>query len=230
MAARLLFRNIWRANAIIILAAGVLSLIVLIFAAFYVVKEIFRERDVTAVVNTDAEEQIQESLSLGSATQITGHPWLLIAVESDQKYDQAYFSKSATAARNYAFVPASGQTRWLYQHNRFLIVDATQLPGVEYYEQEKATALISFVVVRSDSDKDQRLTPHDFSVLMFTKPDGTGGAVVLENVRRIVSQEIFGEEILVVYESNSGYASSVFSLKDFSEVRHEKLVLPTTGS
>jgi hypothetical protein len=230
MRTRLLFRNIWRANAIIILAAGALSLIVLMFGFVYIAKEIVSERDVRAVVNTDAEQRIQESLSVGRATKIIGHPWLLVALESDQRYDQTYFSKSAVAARNYGFVSASGKPRWLYPHNQFLIVDATQLPGVEYYEQENPTALISFVVVQNDSDKNERLTPQDSSVVMFTKPDGTGGSVVLRNVRRIVSQEIFGEEILVVYESSVGYASAVFSLKDFSQVGNEQLALPTTGS
>lgn len=225
-----LFKSIWRANAIIILSAGILSLTFLTFAAFYAINDMFRDREVRAVVNTDGEQRIQESLSLGGATQITGHPWLLAPLESDQKYDHAYFSKSAVAARNYAFISVSEQTRWLYPHNRFLIVAASQLPGTEFYEQEKSTALLSFVVVQNDSDKDQRLTPEDSSVLVFTKRDGTGRTVVLEDVRRIVSQALLGEEILVVHEGNAGYASTVFLLKDFSQVRHEPLALPTSGS
>ena len=224
-----LFRGIWRANAVIIFAAGVLSLIVLAFGAFYILKEALREREVTAVVNRDAE-RVDESLSLGSAVQITGHPWLLVPLESDQKYDQVYFSKSAVAARNYGFISPSAPARWLYPHNRFLIVDARQLSGAEYYKEEEATALVSFVVVRNDTDKDERLTPEDFAALVFTKPDGTGDAVVLENVRRIVSQEVLSGEILVIYEDNEGYASATFSLKDYSKVKHEGLALPTAGS
>lgn len=225
-----LFRNIWRANAIIIFAAGLLSLIVLAFAAFYVLKETLREREVTAVVNTDEERGVEESLFLGSATQIAGHPWLLMPLESDQKYDQVYFSKSAVAARNYGFVSASVPARWLYPHNRFLIVDAIQLSGAEFYGEDKATAVVSFVVVQSDTDKDERLTPQDSSVLVFTRPDGTGSTTVLENVRRIVSQELLKEEILVVYEDREGYASASFSLKDYSLVKRERLALPSAGS
>ena len=225
-----LFRSIWRANAIIILAAGVLSLIVLAFAAFYILKETLREREVTAVINTDAERRIEESLSLGSATQIIGHPWLLVPLESDQKYDQAYFSKSAVAARNYGFISVSGPARWLYPHSRFLIVHASQLPDAEYFEEDKATVLVSFLVVQNDTDKDERLTPEDSAVLVFTRPDGTGSTVVLENVRRIVSQELIGEEILVVYEDNEGYANATLSLKDYSQVKHERLALPIAGS
>jgi hypothetical protein len=225
-----LFRGIWRANAIIIFAAGVLSLIMLAFAAVYILKETLREREVTAVVNTDTERHVRESMALGSAVQIAGHPWLLVPLESDQKYDQVYFSKSAVAARNYGFISASAPVRWLYPHNRFLIVDAAQLAGADGSREERATVLISFEVVQKDSNNDERLTPNDLSALVFTKPDGTGSTVVLENVRRIVSQEIISGEISVVYEDNAGYANATFSLKDYSEVKHERMPLPGAGS
>jgi hypothetical protein len=85
-------------------------------------------------------------------------------------------------------------------------------------------------VVQRDTDKDERLTPKDSSVLVFTRPDGTGSTVVLDNVRRIVSQELLKEEILVVYEDDEGYASATFSLKDYSPVKRERLALPSAGS
>jgi hypothetical protein len=225
-----LFRGIWRANAIIILVAGVLSLIILTFAAVYILKETLREREVTAVVTKDTERHVRESMALGSAVQIAGHPWLLVPLESDQKYDQDYFSKSAVAARNYGFISEAAAVRWLYPHNRFLIVDATQLAGAEGSREERATELISFEVVQKDSNKDERLTPSDLSALVFTKPDGTGSTVVLENVRRIVSQELISGEILVVYEDNDGYANATFSLKDYSRVKYERLALPGAGA
>jgi hypothetical protein len=224
------FRRVWRFNALVILFAGVLAIGVLAFTAFYGLRAMFREREIVAVVNTDQQQEIREILTLGRATQITGHSWLLVPVESDQKYDQAYFSKSAVAARNYGFVGASEPPRWLYPHNRFLVVDTNQLPTSDYSERDKPTEVVSFVVVQRDTDGDKRLTPSDMSNLVFTRPDGTGSKVVLENVRRIVAQEMMGEQVVVLYEGSSGYGRAVVSADDFSQVSNESFELPKTGS
>jgi hypothetical protein len=230
MRAHQFFRKVWRFNALIILFAGVLGVGALAFIAFFALHAMFREREVTAVVNTDDPQETHEVLSLGRATQITGHPWLLVAVESDQKYDRAYFSKSV-AARNYGFVAVGGPPRWLYPHNRFLIVDASQLPGVDFSEPDLPTALVSFVVVRGDTDGDQRLTPADLSSLVLAKPDGAQSKAVLDNVRRIISQEMIGADVVILYEGASGYGKAVISSTDFSRVADEPFELPkATGS
>lgn len=226
MRAHQFFRKVWRFNALVILLAGFLGIGVLAFTTFYALHAVFRERQATAVVNTDGQQQIQEVLSLGRATQVTGHPWLLVAVESDQKYDQAYFSKSSVAARNYGFVAAAGPPRWLYPHNRFLIVDASQLPAAEYSETDKPTAVVSFVVVQQDSDGDKRLTPSDLVSLVLARPDGTQSKAVLENVRRVVLQEMIGEDVVILYEGASGYGKAVVSSTDFSRVADEAFELP----
>jgi hypothetical protein len=82
------------------LLAGILGTGLLVFALVLLLHDTFRERDVTAVVNTTEDQRVREVLSLAQATQIDGHPWLLVALESDQKYDQAYLSKSAVAGHS----------------------------------------------------------------------------------------------------------------------------------
>jgi hypothetical protein len=220
------FRKVWRFNALVIMVAGILATGLLVFTMVYVVREILRDRNVSAVVNTDKDQGIREELSLAGVAQIHGHPWLLVAVESDQKYAQTYFSKSAVAARNYGFVTTSGPPRWLFPHNRFLIVDASQLPSPDYSERQTATAVVSFLVVQADSDGDKRLTPADVATLMFTKPDGTESRAVVENVRRVVSQEIIAEQVIVLYEGTAGYGKAVISASDFSRVNIEAFELP----
>jgi hypothetical protein len=125
------------------------------------------------------------------------------------------------AARNYGFVAAAGPPRWLFPHNRFLIVAANQLPGTQYSEPDKPTAAVSFVVVQGDTDGDRRLTPSDLSSLVLTKPDGTQSKTVLENVRRVVSQDMIGEDVVILYEGASGYGKAVVSSTDFSRVADE---------
>ena len=226
MRANQFFRKVWRINALVILSVGILGIGLIAFTSVYALREMFRDRTVNAVVNTGEDQEIREVLSLAQATQIAGQPWLLVAVESDQKYDQSYYSKSAVAARNYAFVAASGPPRWLYPHNRFLIVDASQLPAADYSERQSPTAVISFLVVQADSDGDQRLTPSDVATLVFTKPDGTQSKAVIENVRKVVSQELMGEQVVVLYEGTSGYGKAVISSSDFSRVSIEAFELP----
>lgn len=225
-----LFKNIWRINAIIIFTAGLLAILVVIVSSYYMLKAAIRERAVDAVVNTDGGQRIEQAFALGSANQIAGHPWLLVPLESDQHYDQAYFSKTTNAARNYAFVSPSVETRWLYQHSRFLIVAVSQLPREDYDAEPNFTALVSFEVVQQDTDGDKRLTPDDVHSLVFTRPDGSGVTTVLENVSHVLTQELMGEEILVLYEDRDGYAAATFSLKDFSPAKRERLALPPVGS
>ena len=133
------------------------------------------------------------------------------------------------AARNYGFVTAAGPPRWLYPHNRFLIVNASQLPGSEYAEPENPTAAVAFEVVQADTDGDKRLTPSDLSSLVLVRPDGTQSKTVLENVRRIVSQEMIGEDVVILYEGASGYGKAVISSADFSRRADEPLELPKTA-
>jgi hypothetical protein len=229
MRAHQFYRKVWRVNALVILLVGILGVGVLAISAVYALNAVFGERRVTAVVNPGGEQQVQEVLSLGHATQITGHPWLLVAVSSDQTYDREYYSKSSVAARNYGFVTAAGPSRWLYPHNRFLIVSATQLPGAEFAEDDRPTAAVAFAVVQADTDGDKRLTGSDLSSLVLTRPDGTQSKTVLDNVRRIVSQELIGDDVVILYESASGYGKAVISLTDFSRTADEPLELPKTA-
>jgi hypothetical protein len=225
-----LFRNLWRVNAVIIFAAGVLTVVVILVSGYYMLKAATREREVDGIVNTDTGQRVKQSVALGNAREIHGHPWMLVPLESDQEYDGAYFSKSSSAARNYAFVSQAVEMRWLYPHSRFLIVDATQLSGSDCSSDSNVTSLISFEVVQQDTDGDKRLTPDDSSALVFTRPDGTGTTMVLENINGVTSQEVMGEELLVIYEDRDGYAAATFSLKDFSAVKRERFVLPPMGS
>jgi hypothetical protein len=224
------FRYLWRANAVFIFVAGVLSLIGLAIAVVHLLRWEFRDRNVQAVVNTDQKQKIDESLSLGRFQNIPGHPWLLLPLESDQTYEQGSFSKSASAVRNYAFVSPTEPTRWLYPHNRFLILQATLLPGGEF-DENHPTAFISFAVVEKDTNGDARLTEADSARLVFTRPDGSGQSAVLDDVQGSIAQKLVGEDILVIYRNSDGMARAVFSLKDFARVREEKLEFPGgTGS
>lgn len=225
-----LFRNVWRANAVIIFGAGVVVLILGLIAGYYMLREMTRERVVETVIDTDKSERIEQSFGLGAATQIAGHPWLLVPMESDQHYDRGSFSKDASSVRNYAFVSGLLETRWLYPHSRFLIIDATQLPRGDYEGESNATRLVSFEVVQQDTDGDKRLTSADASDLVFSRPDGTGVTTVLESVTQIVSQELMGEEVVVVYKDRDGYAAASYSLKDFAPVKREHITLPPSGT
>jgi hypothetical protein len=162
------FRFIWRANAVIILAAGLCALTVAGILAATELRWVYHKRHVSDVVNTDASGRVDQTMSLGGATRISGQPWLLVGLGSNQNYQQGSFSKSAEAMRNYAFVAPSEPTRWLFDHNRFLILDATQVPGRNYDQNDAPTALVSFLVIEKDSDNNGRLTGNDDAVLVFT--------------------------------------------------------------
>jgi hypothetical protein len=225
-----LFKNVWRINAIIIFAAGLLAIAVLVFAAYEISKDIFREREVRAVVNTNDSAIIQESLALGQATEVHGHPWLLAPIESDQKYDQSYYSKAAVAVRNYVFISGEGNSRWLFPHNRFLISEESQLRNGEYIDEKIPTLAVSFLVRQSDTNNDNRITGTDLGVLVFTRPDGSQAKEAIHEIKRVISQRVRGENILVLYESTKEVYAATVSLKDFEIIRREPIVFPGSGS
>jgi len=221
-----LFRFVWRANALFIFAAGVCALVFAGILAAMQIRWMSRVRHVDALVNTDSTRHVEETLSLESGTRINGQPWMLVGLSSEQDYEHGSFSKSAEAVRNYAFVSTGEPARWLFDHNRFLILDATQLPESNYREVVEPTVLISFRVVEKDTDNDGRLTAWDDAVLVFTRPDGGGRTTVLQGIKGHVSPELIGEQVLTVYKGAEGYASATFSVQDFSKLREDKIVVP----
>jgi hypothetical protein len=222
------FRYLWRINALIIFGAGIVLIGVLVFAALKIGQEVFRTREVRNVVNVEQGAGMKESLSLAHGQRIRGQTCLMVAMQSDQDYQQAYFKKSTKATRNYMFIAGDASSAtWLFPHNSFLVNEATQLPSEIYGREGEPTKAILFVVTKGDTDGNHRITPDDLSVVALTRPDGRDYKEIAKDVVRVISHEIANDKLLLIYQARDGAFAASVSLEDFSVSRRE--LLPTPG-
>lgn len=221
------FRNVWRFNALLILVAGLLAVVILAIGAVKLGEGIFSTHNARAVVHPD-EGPVKELLSLAESRRIGGTEHMLIALQSDR--ETGYFSKSGRAIRNYVFVGLDGKAAWVYPHNRFLFSDVIQLPQSGYGKKTERAKAVLFVVRQRDSDGDGQLTHKDAGTIVLVRPNGEGFREVIPNVIKLVSKETMGEILFLVYETSQGPFTATILLTDFSVIKQESLPLPGSGN
>jgi len=123
------FAWVWRINALIVFALGLICTVVAIFAAASIYNDSARTRHVTGVVNV-AEEQLETSAaSLGSFSEIGGTEVLRAPLSVQQEYARSFGSNDVSSTRNYLyFDPASRESYWLIPGYRGLIVNENDFP------------------------------------------------------------------------------------------------------
>jgi len=220
-----LFRNIWRFNAIVILIAGILSIFVLIFTGYHVAKDIFGNRQIEAVVNITENGNINEKWSLGYMKRLEGTDYVLIPLESDQSYAQSYYSKSSNSYRNFLFINIkTNEQHWLFTQNKWLIVNSEYLCDKEYGKEDRKTIAILHNIIKSDTNKDDRLTEKDKLTIALSSPSGRQYHEVLPSIDKLIGYSLIGTtEVLILYQNiNTAYAA-IFSLNDFKLLSEREL-------
>lgn len=221
------FRRVWQANAILIFVAGIMAVLTLCLSLIMISTDVYGTRSVRNVVNTD-EDIAKERLSIAESERICGTDSFLLALRSDQSYQQSYYSKSASAIRNYAFVSMDGQTNWVYPHNKFLFSEAVTLPRPNSRCDLQSTKAVLFFVIKEDSNGDRRLTYKDAGTIALSRPDGAGYKEVISDATRLISHYIVRDALFLVYESSEGGQVATISLEDFSITKQTLLVLPNS--
>lgn len=223
------FRIIWRINALLIFFTALLAVVLLSIGLL----DHFKLRQVSDVANINHKTVQQEVLSITYGERLAGTDYLLLALQSDQDYQQSYFSKSAQAIRNYAFININGSQgiQWLYPHHHFLFLNAISLPSRNPHSDKQlpvnAVQAVLFNVKKYDSDKDQRLTLNDRGVIALAKPDGSRFKEVLSDVVKLVTHEVKGNVLFLVYETQHNTQAAWFSLEDFTLIKQTVLTLPS---
>lgn len=218
------FGILWRINALIIFAAGLLTIVLLLFVLRELAGEIFGTREVYSVVNTDEETVPEEDIMIESQ-RISGSKDWLLTLHSNQVYAQSYYSKSALAARNYGVLSPGGQPRWLYPHHRFLFSDVRQVSESNAEEKQK-TRLLLFVIRKEDTDQDRRLTDADTGTLALSRADGSDFTELL-TVGELVDYQLDERQLHILYRDNDNtFYSARVALADFSLLEQQSLPLP----
>lgn len=206
------FRYVWRFNGLILMIAGVLGIGVLAFAGYQIFAEIARERDVRTIVNVQEENDIKEKWQLGYMSKIQGSPYVMIPLNSDQRYAQSYYSKSSSSTRNYLFINSKNNDKhWLFNTNQYLVVDSEFLSENEYNSDEREIRAILYKMVKSDTDNDKRLTSKDLLTIGMSLPNGKEYKEILEGIDVFVGQRLLDPNtLLIVFQKDGvGYSANV---------------------
>jgi len=219
------FKYIWRFNAIVLLIAGLLAIGVLAFGGYKIYSETTRERNTRNIVNIQEGTEVEEKWQLGYLSKIQGTPYVMIPLNSDQSYAQSYYSKSSSSARNYLFINSQdNEKHWLFNTNKYLVADSEFLTEHDYGAEDRKIRAILYKVVKSDTDKDKRLTSKDIKSIGISMPNGKGYKEILQGVDVFVGHRLLDENtLLIVYQKKGvGYSANV-SLSGFSLSNEEEL-------
>jgi len=177
------FKYIQSANSVIIFTGGLLLLSVLIYIVYHIAKDVFGERKVADVINTDASGELNTKIALSSFERLEGTDYLFSPLLGEQSYRQDYYDKGATSVRNYLFVNINDRSaQYLFSHNRFLLLRTEKILVDLTQDQEKVTALW-YEIVQNDTNQDQRLTEMDEKVIALSDVSGN-------NYREVLSVDV----------------------------------------
>lgn len=212
------FISVWRFNAIILMVAGILSIGLLIFSGYHIIKDVTRKRNTRNIVNVSEDQQINEKWELGRVHEIVGTPYALIPLTSDQSYAQSYYSKSSNSARNYLFIDTENSNKqWLFDTNEFLVADIDFLSEKEYKDDDRVVRAILYTVIEEDTNGDKRLTGKDEMTIALSMPSGHEYKRVLTGIDTYIGHQVMDKKrmFLVYQKEGIGYTANL-SFSDFS--------------
>lgn len=196
------FALVWRLNALIILLAGTVGLLVLVYAAIVIFNDLTRTRHASGIINI-AEEQIDTTrTSLGDFELVEGTPILRAPLYLHQEYAFSSGSKAASSTQNYLYFDSlSRAPYWLMPGNRGLILETKEFPSHEYGEKAEPTRVVMYLSVDSDSNGDGKLTSNDAKSIAISDPTGKRFASLLGNVEQANGAQLLNDSLLIFYTS-----------------------------
>lgn len=205
MTSRRFFGWVWRVNSLMILAASVLAVVLLgVFIASQL-RDWFRTRQTTDVVNL-VEEQVQGTRSrLGRFEQIAGTGVLRASLNVEQAYELGTISKESTSVQNYLyFEPRTQQSYWLLPGYRGLVLEDHLYPDPTYGDTSTPVVTTLFQLIDADSNGDGKLSYSDRLALAVSDPIGKQLVRVVKDVERFNGAYLMDAQTLVVLYSTRG--------------------------
>ncbi|MCI0657621.1 MAG: hypothetical protein L0170_11200 [Acidobacteria bacterium] len=193
------FRIVWRINAIVLLVAAAVAILILGIGAVALGRDMFRtwgEREAVTVAGQRVESsRFQfENFELLPGTGVLRSP---LAV-----YESYGFGSSGggRAILNYFYYDSSTRNaHWLLKDNERLIWWSCDLKTSATQPAESRTLGSLYAVVESDSDHDGQLTSSDLSSVLLTDPAGAQETRILERVSDIQGCEVLSPSSAVLF-------------------------------
>ena len=205
MTSRRFFGWVWRVNGLMILAASVLAVVLIgIFIATQL-RDWFRTRQATDVVNL-VEEQVQGTRShLGRFEQIAGTGVLRASLNIEQAYELGTISKESTSVQNFLYFELrTQQSYWLLPGYRGLVLENHLYPDRAYDDVSTPVLAALFELIDADSNGDGKLSYSDRLTLAISDPVGKQLLRVVKDVERFNGAYLLDAQTLVVLYSTRG--------------------------
>ncbi|EGJ35684.1 MULTISPECIES: hypothetical protein [Moorena] len=216
------FRFVWRFNAIVIMATGLLAIAVLAFAAIEIVKSTTRERQGINIVNVNDDSSSSQEWELGNLREVDGTTYLMVPLYSDQSYTQSYYSKSTRSTINYLFLDSeTGKSKWIFANNDYLITSDSFISETNDRAnnrvESKPVIAVLYHLIKQDTNGDGRLTNNDMLTIAFTHYNGNDYQEVVSGVDRFLGYKVLNaNSLLILYQRDAIAYSAKVSLDNFA--------------
>jgi hypothetical protein len=197
---RRFFAAVWRVNALLIFAVGVLSIVVLSFAAVQIFREATRTRHAASVVNVDAQQVDEATGRVGRFEGVEGTSVLRAPLTLEQEYGFGSASKATSSPQNYLFYePRSGRSWWLLPGFKGLLLSAEPLASRDGPGKPAPVRAFVYELVESDTSGDKKLTESDLRTIAASDPMGSRVVRLFRNADELNGAYLEDGGILLIY-------------------------------
>ncbi len=226
------FSLVWRANALVILAAGLAGLALVMILLVQLGRDFLEPRRVQGVVNLADEEVEAETFHFGRFESISGSEFLSAPLYTQQGYPLGSISKSSQSSRNYLFYnPASGAAHWLLPDNEGLVEWRSEFPPSRYKGEREPVKGVLWQVIASDTNGDRKLTQNDLSVVFISGPSGRPLRELISGVQEVHGAHQFSSDrVSLMLLKNNRLRAAVVSLNALSLVSNEEVSALPSGT
>jgi hypothetical protein len=234
------FEWVWRANALILFAAGIAALVGGATLAAFIVRDRFREapqEETREIAGASLEEW---QAQLGYFTRVRGTQLLRASLSTDE--EERAEPDLLVSGRSYAYYLAdstvnllhvelaSGAARWLFPGHGQRVIEVRDIPTIsEVSETSPAPELAPvsatvFVFVDSDTNGDGKLWHDDSKRVAIAEPDGARFTPLLSDVERVHAiEEVDATRIAIFYTQAGSVRLANVDLPGFRVVTDAKL-------
>ena len=220
------FKWVWHLNGLVLFSGLIIAML---FVLFQLASVIFKDQNLIkqTTLNLAQDDNKEENWRLGYPHKISDTDFYFIALESEKLFVEksevlgmySEFGGSSykpTRSKNVLFINSiTNNSVWLFKSIDQLIIDIMPLVDDEFNERA-ATRAISYEVINSDTNLDNKLDNTDNRTFALSKVDGSNYTEIITDYNRIIESGLNSDgELFVIFINNNVVYSMIVDLITF---------------
>lgn len=220
------FKWVWHLNGLVLFSGLIIAML---FVLFQLASVIFKDQNLIkqTTLNLAQDDNKEENWRLGYPHKISDTDFYFIALESEKLFVEkseglgmySEFGGSSykpTRSKNVLFINSiTNNSVWLFKSIDQLIIDIMPLVDDEFNERA-ATRAISYEVINSDTNLDNKLDNTDNRTFALSKVDGSNYTEIITDYNRIIESGLNSDgELFVIFINNNVVYSMLVDLITF---------------